>query len=258
MIFNNIYKSEYLKYPLIDKEYRHIDDAWKLLKIFKTKYVLLSDYRKHVIKKIKASYSPEEFYFYESILNKLFWNLRWLMYPLWINEHATEKKYEKIIKNNYGNIEKLPYSLLLCKFKKYTDDSLDDIVRQIYKENNYYRSFINKVIIIDKVNKLVISKQMEGSMNIFGKNYFNLLTATILFNRKLYEKVMREPYLIKYYPFIEKLLDTHYYQFDYGFPNLNYCVYEFGTKNDRMKRIKRMYYGHDIRKQSRLWSVLIE
>ena len=260
MYINNIYQDKILKYPLTDNEYYNIEKAWKFLKIFKKKFMLLSDFRKYVIKKVKK-YTIEEFYLYESILNKIFWNLRWLLFPLWYDNNDREEGYNNFIKNNYNNCKEIPNSLLLCKIEKYTDDS--DLKNKLYTndvlmKDNYYRSFINKLIIIDKKNKLLISKPIEGSSIIFSKNYFNLLTATILFSRKLYEKIMKHPYSVKYQKFIRKLLDSHYFQFDYGFPNLNYCVYTFGTKKDRMNRIKKMYYSHPLRQQARMWSELIE
>ena len=69
---------------------------------------------------------------------------------------------------------------------------------------------------------------------------------------------MKYPYSVKYQKFIRKLLDCHYFQLDYGFPNLNYCVYTFGTKADRIDRIKKMYYSYSPRQQARMWSELIK
>ena len=263
MYINNIYQDKILKYSLTKDEYHNIEKAWKFLKIFKKKFMLLSDFRKYVIKKARI-YTIEEFYLYESILNKLFWNLRWLLFPLWYDDSSysmSEEKYNNFIKKNYNNFMKIPNNLLLCKVEKYTDDN--DLKNKLYNndvlmKDNYYRSFINKLIIIDKKNKLLISKPIEGSSTIFSKNYFNLLTATILFNRKLYEKIMKYPYSVKYQKFIRKLLDSHYFQLDYAFPNLNYCVYTFGTKEDRIDRIKKMYYSHSPRQQARMWSELIK
>lgn len=58
-------------------------------------------------------------------------------------------------------------------------------------------------------------------------------------NRKLYEKVMNDPTIINE---ASLELPNHYYQYDYAFPNLNFCVYMFGNKDIRMERIKKMYY----------------
>jgi len=283
MYINNIYQDKILKYPLTDSEYNNINNVWDFVKIFGKKFISLSYFREYVIKKTKK-YTIEEFYLYESILNKMFWNLRWLSFPLWHgdaylsqndiperikvsrrdNGHSvSEEEYTNFVKNNYNNFTEIPNSLLLCKKEKYTDKNLKNKLynNNVLMQDNYYRSFINKLIIIDKKNKLLISKPLEGSSEIFSKNYFNLLTITILLKKKLYEKIMKYPYSVKYQKFIRKLLDSHYYQLDYGFPNLNYCVYTFGNKKDRMTRIKKMYYLYPlkkIKKQARMWFELME
>ena len=262
MYINNIYRNKILKYSLTDEEYNDIDKVWKFMKIFRKRFLLLADYRKDVISNIREKYTIDQFYYYESILNKLFWNIRWLLFPFWKNDNISKDEYKKIINNNYDNYKNLPDSVLLCKFYKYNTMSdlkykLENKIR-VLQNSNYYRSFINKLVIVDKKNKYLMVKPMSGSSHIFSKNYFNLLTIEILFDKKKYEKIMKNPYSIKYDKFIRKVMESHYYQLDYGFPNLNYCTYTFGTKEDRMNRIRKMYYDHDnIRKQARSWSILI-
>lgn len=242
MYIDDIYQSKILKYPLTDDEYSYIPDAWRFLRIFKKNFVFFSDYREYVMKKIRKNYTPEEFFMYETILNKMFWNLRWLTFPLWIREGISEEEYEDFVWNNYNNQKELPYSLLLCEFQTYKDyrDREYKIFHNKLFEDTYYRSFINKLMIIDKVKKMIITKPIEGSSEIFSKNYFNLLTISILFDRDLYKEIMHRPYKIKNKKFE---LSNYYYEYDYGFPNLNYCVYTFGTLADRMERIKKMYYS---------------
>ena len=92
---------------------------------------------------------------------------------------------------------------------------------------------------------------MENSSHIFDKNYFNLLTMYILKNKQLYDQVMENPSIIKT---MTLKLPEYYYQYDYGFPNLNYCVYEFGTEEQRKERIYKMYYADDAEKN---WFKLI-
>mgnify|MGYP005846763689 CR=1 FL=1 len=254
MYIENIYQDNILKYPLTDEEYIKVDDAWEFLEIFKKKFIFLSDYRDDIIKKIRAKYTIDEFYLYEKILNKLFWNIRWLMFPLWKHENINENEYYKLIKNNYNNVKELPKSLLLCKFESYKNDQDMEykVTNNKLFEDTYYRSFINKLLIVDKKNKQIITKPIEGSSEIFTKNYFNLLTITILFNKDLYEKVMKDPYKLKK---IKIPLSKYYYEYDYGFPNLNYCVYKFGNKKDRIQRIKKMYFSK--KPQARFWFRII-
>ena len=257
MDVKSIYTNKILKHPLTNKEYKNINKVWDFILLFRNRYIYLKDYRNYILKVIKKRYTVHDFYLYETIANKLFWNLRWMVYPLY-KHHITKKEYIKVIKNNYGNKTHIPQSILFCKSQKYTDTKdLDDKLfnNDIYINSTYYNSFINKLIIVDKVKKKIISKKLEGSSGIFSKNYFNLLTMTILFNRKLYENVMKNPYKLITHRLIDKLLDnTHYYQMDYGFPNLNMCVYTFGTKEDRTNRIKKMYYSKNPEKY---WKKLI-
>ena len=243
-MLGDIYRGSHLKYTLIEEEYKMLDEAWDFFdKIkFSGRFTFLSDYRKFVIKDIRSRYTPEDFYEYESIINKLFWNLRWIIFPLWDNKNMTQNQYIDFVKNNYGNTKNIPYKLLLCNSETYKDDK--DLEEKLRKnkifETTYYRSFINKLIIVDKKNKNIISKQIEGSAEIFSKNYFNLMTMTIMFDRKLYEKIMNNPF--KFLKMEKISMSQFYYEYDYGFPNLNYCTYEFGTKEQRMDRIKKMYY----------------
>ncbi len=247
MIINDIYQDSRLKYPLTEEEYKLVSKVWEFLDIFKKRFIFISDYRKYMIRQIRKKYKIEDFYKYEMILNKMFWNLRWLLTPLWMDEDITEEEYDKQIENNYLKSKKIPTPLLLCKFIKYRDES--DLKTKIKKANlgegdmggmgSFYRSFINKLMIVDKEKKELILKPMEGSPDIFSKNYFNLLTSHILFSKSLYEQIMKDPFLIRRK---EVPLSEFYYQYDYAFPNLNYCKYLIGTDKDRIERIQKMYY----------------
>lgn len=213
----SIYLDKSLNYPLDKLEYENIDKAWKFLKNFRKPYVHVTDYRNYLVKKINKKYNIDEFYTYETIINKLFWNLR-----------------EKI-KEFYDNTE--------CQSVTYDNSNLDHKLGQIVEKlGTYYRSFINKLIIIDKNNKKIYYKKMEGSSNIFNNsNNFNLLTLDILFNRELYEDVMGNPIDKKKIQSIS--LPKYYYQLDYGFPNLNCCQYSIGTSENKIERIQKMYYN---------------
>lgn len=236
------YRDKILKYPLTNQEYEILDKVWEFIDIFNKNYILVSEYKNYLINTF-GKYSPEEFMLLESIANKLFWNLRWLLFPLWITPDMSENDYDKFIKNNYNKINELPYSLLLCKCEKYTNtqDLENKLTNHEIFNTTYYRSFINKIIMIDKSNKTIITKEFEGSSNIFSKNYFNLLTIFILFNRKIYEAVMKDTYNFKNHKIT---LPEFYFQYDFGFPNLNFCTYSFGTEKDRLDRIKKFYYSN--------------
>ena len=238
-MINDIYKSVLLKHPLSEIETNLIEKVWDFIKIFKKTFLYISDYRSYLIKKIKKKYTIEQFFIYETIVNKMFWNLRWILAPLFLNKNLNQEEYFR----KYNNLKEIPNSLLLCKKITYINKSdLKIKLKNInLLLNNFYRSFINKLIFVDKKNKVIYSKEMEGSSEIFSKNYFNLYTITILFNRNLYEKIMSYPIIIQ----LEKIKISHFYnQSDYGFPNLNFCVYNFANDKNKIKRIEKMYYSN--------------
>lgn len=254
----NPYIDKLLKYPLSEKEYKNIDKVWEFLEIFNDNYILTNSYRKKVINNIREKYTISEFYFYELILNKMFWNLRWLLVPYFMGNNQEilneENNYMKI----YANILKFPFPnelLNLEILKNYGNNNLKKILENgILNETNYYRSFINKLVIIDKIDNKIFIKPMEGSSKIFKKNFFNQLSSNILFNRQLYEKVMLTPNNINYKNI---KLPKYYHEIDYPFPNLNFCTYKFGTKKDYLKRIKKMYFLQDI-KIDKYWFKLLK
>ena len=218
---DNIYNNPIFKYPLSSDEIIHLDEVWKFIKVFNKPFLYLNEYRNYLIKKINKKYSLEEFYLYETIANKLLWNLRWILV-----EHFSTKSMEEVSK---------------CRQMKYSNSSdLDEKIRKI--ENylgNYYRSFINKLIIVNQKDHTIYYKKMEGSSNIFNHNKFNLLTMYIFMNRKLYERMIQDTKECKE---IVDNLPEYYYQYDYGFPNINLCCYKIGIDDDRKYKIKKMYY----------------
>lgn len=207
---NEIYQNDNLKYKLNEQEYNNINDVWDFLNIFNKKMVFLRDYRKEIINNMQK-YNSNQFYEYEKIATKLYFNLK-----------------SKINITNVNNI-----NIQSFENKK----ELNDIIRKYKQNNNYYRSFINKLVVVDQNNKKITTKIMEGSSRIFKKDKQNAILGYILLNRELYEKTMKN---IKTFDNIE--LPNIYYQFDYGFPNLNYDFYDNGSETYQKKRIKQMYY----------------
>lgn len=238
----DIYTNKYLKYPLTKEERSLVPEAWDLLRVFKKRFVFVSDYRNYLIKTVSSNYTVEKFYKLETVLNKMFWNLRWLLFPLWTNQYITREEYQDFVKEGYDNFETLPYSLLLCTHQKYPAGYTRRDIKNMLRNNDdtFYRSFINKLVLVDKSTNTIIIKPMEGSSDIFSKNYFNIMTFHILFSKSTYEAVMEEPFLVKS---MSTLQPSHfYYQFDYGFPNLNSCRYSIGTYEDKLDRIRKMYF----------------
>ena len=118
----NIYNSKNLKYKFDKDELGLIDDTWQFLTFFNKKFIFISDMRRYIINKIRKRYTPDEFFKFETIANKLFWNLRWILYPLWKDPSITKDKYENLVYDyNNKDQDKLPYYLTLCNSMKYQD-----------------------------------------------------------------------------------------------------------------------------------------
>ncbi len=227
-----MYINKSLKFPLTNDELQLIDKVWEFLSKFTFETAFTSEYRQHIIQTISTNYTIDQFNTYELIIEKLFWNLRWCMACLWGYDNDLEDLKDI-----------LPNSLILCDIFNYKNESqLNDLITD-YKYNHlYYRSFINKMIIIDEEKHIVYFKKPEGSSDLFSKNYFNLYTSTILQDRKLYEDIMTNPDLAFN---LNISLPEFYYEYDYGFPNLNYCQFNIGSQSQRLNRIKLMYYSQN-------------
>lgn len=185
-------------------------DIWFFLSIFDHDKVNLSEYRNHVIHEVRKRYTIDEFYQYENKLNDMYWNLR----------------------------EKLGNQKCFRKIKYYDESGLKENIKLCISKNHYYRSFINKIIMVDRKNKEIIYRPMEGSSKIFSDNEFNLLTMHILFNKDLYEGIMCDRLSLK-----DINAPEYYYQYDYPFPNLNCCKRSIYSRKEKMERIKNMYYS---------------
>jgi len=213
-----IYTNTILKYPLTYKEYEHIDNVWKFISYFNNSYITLSEYRKYIIKKIRKKYDIDTFYLYESILNKLIWNLKYLISPFFKNS----KNMNNIL--NYTDLHNLNYN-----------------INKILKNQLYYRSFVNKLIIINDINNQIIINPIHNSSLIFNNNNLNEIISFVIQNRKIYESIILNPSLINNKNIIQ--IPEFYFQFDYGLPNINYSIYHFGSIEYRKKRINKMYFS---------------
>lgn len=234
-----------LKFPLTSEEISKVDAAYDLLEIMTTRYYFVQDFRKHTIKKIRKMYSIEEFSELEDILNKLFWNVRWIVAPMFIGKDVLG--------------DEIPYSLSLCHKSSYT--TKDDLYKKIQSsdayQHNFFRSSINKIFIVDKSSSTVYMKQMEGDSGIFGKNEYNALCARIFCDKNLCKAVITDPSILITTNVLKDFQETPVaasnLEFDYGFPNLNMCSYSTGGKKFRREKIKRMYYYNKNGKVSDKW-----
>jgi hypothetical protein len=217
----DIYYDLPTKYKLSKEEISKIDEVWKFLNIINKNYIFLSDYRNEIITKIREEYTAQEFYELENILNKMFWYLKEL-------DNST-----------------IDYEI----YKKDTDISSIKYMMKLF-----YRSFINKLIIYDTKKELIYVRNMEGSSNIFEKDdtsEANIKIWEILSSRELFERTIKNKKIPK-----NLILPEYYFQKDYPFPNLNLSIYEFGSYDQKLNRIKKMYY-YDGDKKDKFWFKLI-
>jgi hypothetical protein len=215
----DVYNGPEIKYPLTAAEIQDLDRVWKFIKVFTKPYIYVTEYRNYLIKKLSSKYTPEQFFYLESVANKLFWNLRYRL--------ASGKRVDSYC-------TKIPYTGPADLDKKLAGLDLYD--------TNYYRSFINKLVIVDKKDSVIYTKRMEGSSDIFVKNDFNTTVWNNFCNKLLYERAMRDPYKA------DNSVNVYYHQYDYGFPNLNMCIYQAGSDTDRFDRVKKMYYQDGVAK----------
>lgn len=220
----NIYNDSNLSHPLNDDELAMIDLVWDFVDKFHFNTLNVTTYRKNIINLINESINEDDFFIYEKICEKLYWNLRNKVKYLFDDQDDCI-----ILTKN------------LCQ------DGLDEIM-ELFHNDNSYRSFINKLVLIDDVNKQISYKKMEGSSHIFNKNKLNDV-VWIAMNKLDYEKMLTDPKKIQ-------LINSsnYYYGYDYGLPNLNFGKPFMQSDDFRMRRIKKMYYD---KKSEENWFKLI-
>ena len=225
-----IYKDYTLPYQFNKIELDNLIKAWNFFMEFRRIDLSLHHYRKELIKIISSKYTPEEFLLYEGIIDKLYWNLQQRLARIWLNDPY---------------LNQVPYSLTLSKAEPYLNTTQYNYIVNESLKKDFYRSFINKLVVVDKTNSLIYTKDQEGSSNIMGKNYFNLLGSAIMSSIQLYERILHEPHLI----IVTNIpLPMYYHQLDYGFPNFSLCAYNINDINTkegmsfRLYKIKKMYY----------------
>lgn len=247
----DIYNNKYIKYRLTEKEEKDIEKVWKFIEKFKNIYLNVTEERQRKIKKIRNEYTPEEFYKNEKTANKILWNIREIIHKYEDNKNTNfivqDKHTQETTKFKEQEFEK---KIGIIEKKRYT--TRNELKRIVYDKNflekKYYRSFINKLIIVNKKEKIVYKKEMEGTIKFLVENEFNLVTTIIFLNRKIYENIIKSilsnsnKEIKEKIDEIKKNKPQFYYQLDYFFPNINYCCYSIGDKNEWIKRIKKYYY----------------
>jgi hypothetical protein len=209
-------------YKLYKREEKKLDEYWKFIEIF-----LVSDekynslyapfhygpfhYRDEIIQKIRKNYTPEQFYFFERIANKLLWNL-----------------IEKINFSIY-NIDRLKEK------RTYEDLIMCSPVIEIIPEGSSYSH--KQVLFNEKINRKYYFHSYDTLAYDTNIVIINKMIV-IMSNRKIYNNIMKKRISINKVP----LGKYYYYPFDYAFPNINLIFYNENSKEDWLRKINNLYF----------------
>jgi hypothetical protein len=200
-----------LKFPLDDNEIKNIDNVWNFMNKFRITELTRYKYRNKITNKIKNDYLLEEFYEFEIIAEKLYWNLAFKI------KEEIDLSNQVYVKKEY-DIKNIKNKILM-------------------RSQKIKRSNLRKSYVITK-NKIFLYKYEYP-------NDFDLLIASIIQNRSLYETIMANPsliYSIEINPYNNNI------EFDYPYPNLNTIKPFSKSKKKRINNIKNLYYSGESHK----------
>jgi hypothetical protein len=201
----NPYNNSNLKYPLLESEVKLIDNVWEFINKFRETFLTRGKYRRNIKNKIRQQYSIEEFYRYEKIVEKIYWNLA--------NKIKSEINWD-------------PKIYIKRKF------NLNNIENRILKRNvKVKESNVNKTYVITENNELIYKYKYPDDLDI--------LVSSIMINRSIYETIMSDEediFNIDIEPY------NNIVEFDYLFPNLNTIKSFVNNKSERINKISKMYY----------------
>jgi hypothetical protein len=224
-------------YKLLKNEIKELKNYWNFIKCFDIEYEINKNYknltndvqcyRKILIHKIREKYTAEDFYKYETILNKLLWNL---IEHLKFN--IDKKLYKKSIKKYFVNEHIGIFSHKYFISNKYTGSPS-------YKYlvvNEYTGSFSHKMFLVDE--KKGIKYYFKYYRNINTYDIINKIFY-ILSDKTLYKKIIKNKISIND---IRKV-PIYYYPLDYPFPNINLLFYNENNENNWIDRINKLYFN---------------
>jgi len=163
---DNIYRN--VRFSLSEKELLRLDKVWKFIE---TLHVMAVDnffvyqYKEKVIKYIREKFSPNKFYKYEQIINKLYWNLYFTIFGKAYYNGCKRVEKDKItddmIGHSYTN-KSLIYSEIIEAYgylDNYTLTQNEDIINVIltdimHNRKKYENAIITKSIKINYENLL--------------------------------------------------------------------------------------------------------
>lgn len=214
------YHNDKIKYKYSDDEINSINDAWNLLDNFKRMELTLFEYRKRIIKYVQMNYDLEKFLKIESIIEKIYWNMKSII----------DEEFNLNL-NNESQIIK-------CK-------NIEEAKERAYGLYHFRRSYINKIILIDDIdNSVYINKAFLLNTEE------HRLVDRIISNRSAYETFMIDNKKgLELAQSLDRVYDT-----TYAFPNLNSSLYNIGSLELKRRRIKKLFYSDE---EGEYWFKLI-
>lgn len=207
--YNNPYNNKYIFKILSNHEIYLIDKVWKFINSFKEEVLTKSEYISLIINKIKFNYSAIDFFIYETIVEKMYWNL---FYVIVDKVYVGDK-----IKENF----------------KITQTQ---VFRNLLKNSLIGKSSLRKAFVHNKKHHSYMYKYDYP-------NTLDLILFQIMSNRSTYETILSNPDLTL--DEINSLVEPYQseIEFDYPFPNLNTIKPFVYSSKERLSNIKKYYYS---------------
>ena len=218
-MYMNPYNNKYIFHPLLKEEILQIDKVWIFIDKFQVDFLTRNMYVENIISNISKLYTITDFFIYEVILEKLYWNLfNFIIDKVHISDTIKEKHTDKS-----KIIQKILYNSLI----KMTS------LRKAYIYNKHHHNYMYKY---------------------HYPNDIDMLLFSIIKNRSTYETILSNPDLSLYE--INELITEPYnsiVEFDYPFPNFNTIKPFVYSSKERIKNIKKFYYVTNAKQN---WNIL--
>jgi len=214
----NPYTNEYIQYSLTYDEIKIIDNIWILIMMLRHSKFTKIQYRMYIKHNIKHNYDIDTFYKYEYIIEKLYWNLAFVMKKI-LSDIDIHNAYHKVSVKSKQDIE-LHTNMIMKRNPLLTEGTK------------------HKFIIYDDKDKLLMYKTVYP-------NSFDIIVSSVMTDRSIYETIMSDPKNIT----IEKIntMILNYYdnpiEFDYGYPNLNTIAPYIQSKKTKYDNIYNSFYA---------------
>jgi len=206
----NPYNNTHIFHPLSKDEIYQIDNVWKFIDNFKCDTLTKNTYILKTIKKIKNIYSLPDFFMYETLTEKIYWNL-----------------FDFIVDKIY----------IYDVIKEKENKTESEILYKILKNSLIGKSSIRKSFIYNKKHKSYMYKYNYP-------NDLDILLFKIMLNRSTYETILSNINItLDDINELTKNTNLSLIEFDYPFPNLNTIKPFVYTAKERLNNIKKMYYS---------------